>query len=74
VDILRELADKYSIQLIGISGGCFQNRLLTERIVKYLAGSDLTLLTHGSVSPNDGGLAIGQVVVALKRMNCRTEE
>ncbi len=74
VDILRELADKYSIQLIGISGGCFQNRLLTERIVKYLAGSDLTLLTHGSVPPNDGGLAIGQVVVALKTMNCRTEE
>ncbi len=45
-----------------LTGGCFQNALLAERILGELAG--LRVLLHRRVPPGDGGLALGQAVVA----------
>jgi hydrogenase maturation protein HypF len=44
------------------SGGCFQNAMLAERVRAALAGFDVRL--HREVPPGDGGIALGQVVVA----------
>lgn len=46
-----------------LTGGCFQNALLTERIVEALAGGPPVFL-HREVPPGDGGLALGQALVA----------
>lgn len=48
---------------IVLTGGCFQNALLTERIVANL-GSDAPVYLHRRVPPGDGGLALGQAIVA----------
>ena len=48
-----------------LCGGVFQNRLLTELIIDV--GTDLALKLPGRIPPNDGGLAAGQLAVALKR-------
>lgn len=48
-----------------LSGGCFQNRLLTERTRARLMDSGREVYAHGLVPPNDGGLAVGQLAVAL---------
>jgi hydrogenase maturation protein HypF len=48
---------------IVLSGGVFQNRLLTELVVELLNGSPLLKLP-GRIPPNDGGLAAGQLAVA----------
>jgi hydrogenase maturation protein HypF len=50
-----------------LSGGCFQNRYLTERVVRRLRAEGFRPYWHQRVPPNDGGIALGQVVAALRR-------
>jgi hydrogenase maturation protein HypF len=50
-----------------LSGGCFQNRYLTERAVQRLQAEGFRPCWHQRVPPNDGGIALGQVVAALRR-------
>jgi hydrogenase maturation protein HypF len=45
------------------SGGCFQNALLAERVQAAFA-PDQRVLLHRTVPPGDGGIALGQAVVA----------
>ena len=49
-----------------LSGGCFQNRYLTERTVRRLWAEGFQPYWHQRVPPNDGGIALGQVVAALR--------
>ncbi len=49
-----------------LSGGCFQNRYLTERAVRRLEQEGFRVYWHQRVPPNDGGIALGQVVAALR--------
>ena len=50
-----------------LSGGCFQNRLLLEDVVRRLEDSGLSCLLHARVPANDGGLALGQAAIAAAR-------
>ncbi|MBM4394523.1 MAG: carbamoyltransferase HypF [Deltaproteobacteria bacterium] len=53
------------VRVVALSGGSFQNRLLTEGLLRRLSASGLRVLTHSAVPANDGGLALGQALVAL---------
>jgi hydrogenase maturation protein HypF len=53
---------------VALSGGCFQNRVLTEGAVAALTASGLNVLLHRQVPPNDGGIALGQLAVAAARL------
>lgn len=50
-----------------LSGGVFQNRLLTELVYTFLAKSHFSVFIQSLVPPNDGGIALGQAVIAAKR-------
>jgi hydrogenase maturation protein HypF len=50
-----------------LSGGCFQNRYLTERSVQRLQEAGFHPYWHQRVPPNDGGISLGQVVAALRQ-------
>lgn len=50
---------------VALSGGCFQNALLLALTLEALDG--LPVLTHRQVPANDGGLALGQALVAMAR-------
>jgi hydrogenase maturation protein HypF len=49
---------------IVLSGGCFQNALLTERVRSMLSEAGHRVYTHTRVPPGDGGIALGQAFVA----------
>ena len=49
-----------------LSGGCFQNRCLTERTVNRLRAEKFKPYWHQRVPPNDGGIALGQVIAARR--------
>lgn len=50
-----------------LSGGSFQNRVLLEETMKGLTALDIAVLTHRRVPANDGGLSLGQAVIAAAR-------
>jgi hydrogenase maturation protein HypF len=52
---------------IVLTGGVFQNRLLTELVAEMLDGKSQSLGLPGVIPPNDGGLAAGQLAVAAAK-------
>jgi hydrogenase maturation protein HypF len=48
-----------------LSGGCFQNRYLTERAADRLAREGFRPYWHQRIPPNDGGIALGQIIATL---------
>jgi hydrogenase maturation protein HypF len=63
-----EVARKAGEERVVLSGGCFQNRYLTERVVRRLEEEGFRPYWHQRVPPNDGGIALGQIAVAAELM------
>jgi hydrogenase maturation protein HypF len=59
-----EVAHLVIPQFVVLSGGCFQNRLLTEGCTTQLRKNGLKAVIHRNLPPNDGGLSLGQALVA----------
>lgn len=68
VEIIVAVAEMLNEQLVVLSGGCFQNRILLERTVIRLREEGFDVYWPIRVPPNDGGLALGQTVVAAHRL------
>jgi len=70
-ETLGRLSKRTGINAVGLSGGCFQNKLLTERTAALLEKAGYRVLLHETVPPNDGGIALGQAVAARARWRRR---
>ncbi|MFC1850569.1 carbamoyltransferase HypF [candidate division CSSED10-310 bacterium] len=60
--------EKYGITTIVLTGGVFQNLLLLKKSRHLLEREKFTVLVHRRIPCNDGGIAFGQLAVALSRM------
>ena len=65
-EMIVAVATRVGESRVVLSGGCFQNRYLTERAVRRLQAEGFRPYWHQRVPPNDGGIALGQVVAALR--------
>ncbi|HET9555264.1 MAG TPA: carbamoyltransferase HypF, partial [Anaeromyxobacteraceae bacterium] len=61
--LVQRAAARHGRLPVVLSGGCFQNARLAEGILGELSGS-FEVYTHAQVPPGDGGLALGQALVA----------
>jgi hydrogenase maturation protein HypF len=61
------VAEQIGQPRVVLSGGCFQNRYLTERSVRHLQEEGFRPYWHQRVPPNDGGISLGQAVAALRQ-------
>ncbi len=55
------------IRKVVLSGGAFQNRILSEKIISALQNESFSTFIHSQVPPNDGGVSLGQLAVASKK-------
>ncbi len=60
-----QIAQRVGCQQVALTGGCFQNQLLTDRVRDSLSGAGFAVYTQQRVPPGDGGLALGQILGAI---------
>jgi hydrogenase maturation protein HypF len=65
-EMIVSVALKLEVERIALSGGCFQNKYLTERTIRRLMAEGFKPYWHQRIPPNDGGIAVGQIVAALR--------
>ena len=64
--VVRRAVARHGRLPVACSGGCFQNPILAERLRAALS-PDLDVYLHEQVPPGDGGIALGQALVAAER-------
>jgi hydrogenase maturation protein HypF len=64
VEMCKMIVKETGITQVALSGGVFQNRLLLKLTTTALQRDDFSVLTHHLVPCNDGGISLGQAVIA----------
>ncbi len=67
VQLSLQMRRQHGLNQVALSGGVFQNVTLLETAVRQLRHHNFDIFTHRLVPPNDGGLALGQVMIATER-------
>jgi hydrogenase maturation protein HypF len=62
------ISQETGLRQVALSGGCFQNRLLLTKATRVLAEAGFEVLTHGQLPCNDGGVSLGQAVIANSKV------
>lgn len=65
----EKLRESRGINIVALSGGVFQNKTLTRMTAEALEKKGFNVLLHRFAPPNDGGIALGQAVAAMSRLN-----
>jgi len=68
VQICRQIRSESGCQTAALSGGVWQNRFLLERTAPALTQAGFRVLVHRRTPPNDGCIAIGQVMVVSQQL------
>ncbi len=63
-ELIGQMAERVGLPQVVLTGGCFQNALLVDMARERLESAGFVALTHRQVPANDGGLALGQAVIA----------
>jgi hydrogenase maturation protein HypF len=68
VKTVSRISQKNTIESVVLSGGVFQNSILLEQVVHQLRALKLNVFTHSQIPCNDGGLSLGQAVIAAAQL------
>ncbi|HXV84030.1 MAG TPA: carbamoyltransferase HypF, partial [Candidatus Binatia bacterium] len=64
IEVCSRIRESHGLNLICLSGGTFQNGYLLERVIPALGARGFAVYLNRSVPPNDGGISLGQAVIA----------
>ncbi|HSG45667.1 MAG TPA: carbamoyltransferase HypF [Anaerolineales bacterium] len=67
VDVCKRVREKTDINEVALSGGVWQNQVLLDLTRSALSNEDFVVYIHQLTPANDGGLALGQAVIANTR-------
>ncbi len=67
MSVCTQVRERTGLSVVALSGGVFQNLLLTRCVMSGLADHGFRVLVHSRVPCNDGGISLGQAVVAAAR-------
>jgi hydrogenase maturation protein HypF len=68
LEVCLELRRQYNLSTVALSGGVWQNLMLLRQTVQLLQVAGFTTLIHRQVPANDGGLALGQAIIAAQKL------
>ncbi|MEH1765924.1 MAG: carbamoyltransferase HypF [Nostoc sp.] len=68
VEMVKYLSRENLINQVALTGGVFQNCILLQQVTKRLETLGIKVLTHSLVPANDGGLSLGQAVIAAAQL------
>jgi hydrogenase maturation protein HypF len=68
LDLSKRIRKETSLKKVVLSGGVFQNKYLLERSFSMLRKSGFKVYTNHLVPANDGGIALGQIIIASKTL------
>ena len=66
--VVRKMSEDSGIREVALSGGVWQNITLLRRTLSLLHADGFEVYIHREVPPNDGGLSLGQAVIAASRL------
>jgi len=64
LDVCTEIASQTGCRNVALSGGVMQNKYLITHTIHDLLMAGFTPIFHKNVPPNDGGIALGQAIIA----------
>jgi hydrogenase maturation protein HypF len=64
---VKSASEKYNNKIVVLSGGTFQNKYLTEKLLLLLRQNEFETYFPREVSCNDGGIALGQMAIAAHK-------
>lgn len=67
VKVCERIRNKQNINTVALSGGVFQNTILSERVLKLLREKGFLVYVNMAVPPNDGSISLGQTYIGLMR-------
>ncbi len=59
---------EFHIDKVVFSGGCFANKIITDKTVKLVEKEGLSCYLHKAIPPNDGGIALGQLGIGIEKV------
>ncbi|MFM6279725.1 MAG: carbamoyltransferase HypF, partial [Dolichospermum sp.] len=67
VTTVKKLQQEHQFQQVVLTGGVFQNQILLQQVKMGLEELKINVLNHSIVPTNDGGISLGQAVIAAAR-------
>jgi hydrogenase maturation protein HypF len=66
--VVVEIARRAGIKKVVLSGGCFQNKYLSEKTIALLTEEGFQPYWHQRIPPNDGGISLGQAYITMTKL------
>ncbi len=68
VEVILGISQLVGCSQVVLTGGCFQNKILSNQAIEYLKAAGIQPYWHQRIPPNDGGIAVGQVLAVVRHL------